>query len=158
VRANPQISSPDSAFPGDVLCVPGAPPIEVPCAVVLYPIAPGLPVGALGVALIDVPITGQGHTAILAHRLPNPNSFGDFNAYAGQLFFSSPANGGPGFILATVPTQPGEPAVLAGTERFPFPPGVPLLTETAEVFVQPINTMTGATGPQVLGNTLADCF
>lgn len=151
IAANPHIPNPNLIFPGDVLCVPGAPPVELPCCVILFP-ATALPAGALGSALFSMPAPNLGEVSVIAIRLPAPGTFGNFDAYAAQVLFPPPVSGGPGFILEPVPAD-----AWAGSTTFPVPPGIEILTAETQVFVQPINTQTGATGPRVLANTLAQC-
>lgn len=152
--ANPHIPNPNVIFPGDVICVPGLPPIELPCCVILFREIPGI--SSLGVALVET-LENRASVSIIAIRLPDPAIFGEFDAYAAQVLFPPPVSGGPGFILTPISTDPGEPDAWAGSTTFPVPPGISVLTEETEVFIQLINTETGAAGPIILRNTLAEC-
>lgn len=156
INANPHIPNPNLIFPGDVLCVPGVPPVQLPCCLILVRQIPGEPVA--GVALVRLAGEGQGSVSVIGAGLPEPTIFGNFNAYAGVLVLPPPVGGEFVFPLTRVASPPGDPASWAGTLFFPVPPGLPILTEATEIQIRPFNTATGATGSVILANALARCY
>ena len=155
IAANPHIPNPNVIFPGDVLCVPGLPPVTLPCCLILPRRIPGLPPGATGVALVQLVTPTQGSVSIVATALPEPEIFGNFDTYAGQINFPPP-DGSLVFALARVPEPPAQLPTWSGTVVFPVPP-IPILTGQTVIEVRPFNTATGAIGPAIIFNSLDRC-
>lgn len=99
IANNPHISNPLKIYPGDTLCVPEY--IELPCCTVLKSPIPSIHTNGLGVALADDLANGEQSVSILAKGLPNPNQFGNYDAYEGYITF--PGIGSYHFILYSTP-------------------------------------------------------
>ena len=149
---NPQITNPNLIFPGQVICVPTAPPPPArECCLILSPTSPSVPVDARGVALVRPVVQvrpGRTSITVAAHDLPAPSTLGNFDAYEALAFI---------------------PAVITWRWRlFSTPEPIPTwagtfteitapLTPSTVVQVRPVNTQTGAPGSPVLSGTLASC-
>jgi hypothetical protein len=97
IAANPHIPNPNLIYPGEVLCVPSQ--LSFPCCIILLQYAPySMPAGPVGVALIREVISEAGYQhmlSILAHGLPDPAYFGNYDCY--EVFVGIPDIGGYGF-------------------------------------------------------------
>lgn len=98
--SNSHIPNPSLLFPGDVICVPGL--ISYPCCVILRPLV-RVPFGTGGVAFISFAPQGGQSVNIMA-TLPQPQTFGNFDIYAGEILI--PGIGGFGNELFPTPQSP----------------------------------------------------
>lgn len=154
IAANPQIPNPNVLFPGDVLCVPCTGPVSTPCCVVM-PDALGAITDRKGVALIRFLSTNQRSVTISAVGLPDPDSFGNFDAYMGFITIPAPESQTYNWPLVATPfTDPDLPVTYSGTFNFPAGSGFP---PNATVYVRPVRVSTGDLGPVVVSNTLQGC-
>ena len=159
IAANPGID-PLRLQIGQTLCIPGiAPPIPEPCCWILTPLQPfpptQVPFPPAGVLLVQN--AGPGFTAVTfaVSALPDPEVFGEFDAYEGRVIIPPPrANAAPeifGVILA--PARGFEqPVVWAGSRIIPR-----LLTVGTMAVVSPFNTGTGVPTNPILRGTAGPC-
>ena len=149
---NPQITNPNLIFPGQVICVPSAPPPPLrECCLILQPTGPSVPMDARGVALVRPVVQvrpGRTSITVAAHDLPAPSTFGNFNAYEALASV-------PGVISWRWPlfSTPETIPTWAGT----FTEITAPLGSTTLVQVRPVNTQTNTPGSAVLSGTLANC-
>ena len=153
IAANPGVD-PQRLFIGQTLCIPGAAPVPAPCCRILLPIQAfpptQVPFPPAGAVLLQA--AGPGFTAvsIAVSGLPDPQVFGDFDAFEGRVQIPAPAGTAPeviGIILA--PARSFEqPVVWAGSRIL-----LRLLTAGTTATIYPFNTRTGnVTNPILRGN------
>ncbi|MGI6600849.1 MAG: LysM peptidoglycan-binding domain-containing protein [Dethiobacteria bacterium] len=157
ISANPHISDPNLILPCDVLCIPcplpadALPPPEeprFPCCVVLKALPPPHPDCAPGgTAFVQLLPNKQNSVSILAVRLPEPATRGDFDAYQGII--ESP--GAPKVTFPLQLCQP-DPSLWAGMVE-----ALPKLSFATRVSVCPVDSETGETGKAVLAASLQRC-
>jgi LysM repeat protein len=140
---NPHISNPNFIFPGDVLCVPGL--ISYPCCAVLSP-AVRVPFGTGGTALINFAPQG-GQSVSITATLPQPQIFGNFDIYLGEILIPD-IGGGFGNQLFPTPQDPPN-----WSTRIDIPT-VAQITPNSTLVVRPSNSITGASGPVILEGTV----
>lgn len=149
IAANPHIPNPAVIFPGDVLCVPGFPPPQPPCCLILRPVGPLAGSRARGVALVQKLQAGGARVSIVTSGLPAPSVFGAFETYIAEVFIPA-TSGGFGNELLPVLTNPPTRATA-----FDVPPQASL-TGDSTVQVAPFSGRTGQ-GPVVLSGRLSEC-
>jgi len=135
---NPHITDPNLIFPGDVLCVPGF--IQYPCCIVLNTVTRA-PFGTGGVVFINFAPQG-GQAVSFSATLPNPEFFGNFNSYTGEIFI--PDIGGFGNELT--PNRQDPPI---WSIRIEIPTAASILPNS-RVVIRSFNSMTSTQGPVVL--------
>ncbi|CAM4449081.1 LysM domain-containing protein [Paenibacillus tarimensis] len=135
---NPHIANPNLIFPGDVLCVPGL--IPFPCCTSLQPRG-RVPFGTGGVAYVNFGPRGGQAVSIMA-TLPQPQVFGNFNSYTGEILI--PDIGGFGNQLFATPEDPP-----TWSSRIELPTAASV-TFNSRVLVRPLNSLTGTSGAPVL--------
>ena len=135
---NPHIPNPNLIFPGDVLCVPGL--ISYPCCIVLKSVV-RVPFGTGGVAFINFAPQG-GQSVNITSTLPQPQTFGNFDIYVGEILI--PNIGGFGNQLFLTPQNPPN-----WSTRIDIPT-VAQITPDSSVVVLPSNSITGTSGPIIL--------
>ncbi|AGB41416.1 LysM domain-containing protein [Halobacteroides halobius DSM 5150] len=156
IEANPHIEDPDRIFPGDVLCIPGAPSVPLPCSIVLEPNSQ-LAEQAIGVALARQVNPTRRAVTISATNLPAPSDFGDFDTYEGLITIRFV--GSFGFRLYPTPELPDQPVTWSNTLIFPLLRGFPVFPADTRILVRPVNSQTGVSGRKsILENTLRDCL
>ena len=160
IAANPGID-PLRLQIGQTLCIPGlAPPIPAgPCCRILTPLQPfpptEVPFPPAGVLLVQ--IAGPGFTAVTfaVSGLPDPEVFGEFDAYIGRVILPPPsANAAPDiFMVNLTPARSFEqPVVWAGSRIIQR-----LLTEETTATIHPFNTGTGVAADPILRGTAGPC-
>lgn len=135
---NPHIPDPNILFPGDVLCVPGL--IPYPCCIILQPLG-RVPFGTGGVAFVSFAPRGGQAVSFMA-TLPQPETFGDFDIYTGEILI--PGIGGFGNQLFATPEDP--PTWSTRVEL----PTVATVRPNSRAVIGPFNSMTGISGPTIL--------
>ena len=156
IEANPHIEDPARIFPGDVLCIPGAPPVPLPCSIILEP-SSQLAEQAIGVALARQVSPTRRAVTISATNLPAPSAFGNFDIYEGLVTIRF--IGSFGFRLFPTPELPGQLVTWSNTNIFPFISGFPVFPADTKILVRPANLQTGVSAREsVLENTLRDCL
>lgn len=135
---NPHIPDANVLYPGDVLCVPGL--IRFPQCVPLQPRA-ALPFGAGGIAFVNFAPQG-GQSVSFMGTLPEPNVFGDFDIFIGEIYL--PSIGGFGNQLFPGPESPPS---WAG--RVDLPTAAQVLPNSRAV-IRPANSVSGISGPIIL--------
>jgi LysM repeat protein len=145
IAANPHIPNPNIIFPGDVLCVPAM--ITIPCCVILN-IRGRVPFGTGGTAFVNFGPQG-GQAISVSATLPPPSFFGNYDIYTATAFFRDIG----GFGNQLFPT-PQDPPIWSTRIDLPTAASV---TSDVQIVVQPSNSVTGASGPIILQNTLRGC-
>ncbi len=146
LAVNPQIVNPALIFPGQPICIPTI--LQFPCCVILERTA-NVPAGARGSALIDQ-VGDTFRVTFAAVGLPDPSTFGNFDAYVGTLTFREAD-----FSALLAPAQElDQPTVFAGALLLPA--GLSPAQESL-VLVSPFNTATDVTGPAVLRGEVLEC-
>lgn len=154
---NPGVD-PNNLQIGQPICIPtGAtvpPPISLLCCVILNPTPGGGAPGAAAVVLIRQVATGLFAATFAAAGLPEPQTFGNFDRYVGDVAVPQTPPEPPvvfGAILErSAPFE--QPATWAGTREFPDTP-----TSATTVDIRLFNTQSGIPGPVVLQDSLAEC-
>jgi hypothetical protein len=150
IGANPHIVNPSVIYPGDVLCVPGAPDITLPCCTILRPTTPQASIGTAMVALTEA---NERLVGVLGINLPPPSYFGDFDTYEGLV--EIPSEGAYGFALSL---NPRESMNWSGTITFPGLPGLRTFPADTQLSIRPTNYRTGTSARlPVLRGSLSPC-
>ena len=136
---NPHITNPSIIYPGDILCVPGL--IPYPCCVILSPLV-RVPFGSGSVAYINFAPRGGQAVSLLA-TLPQPQYFGNFDIYTGEIYI--PDIGGFGNQLFSTPEDP--PTWSARVEL----PTAASIVPNSQVVIRPSNSSTGVSGNFIFG-------
>lgn len=142
---NTHIQNPNLLLPGDILCVPSM--VAIPCTITLRSIVP-LPFGSGGVAFANFAPQGGQAVSVLA-TLPLATTFGNYDIYIATVFIKE--IGGFGNQLFSTPQNPP-----TWSTRIDLPTVASLSPDT-QVVIQPSNSITGISGPQILIGTLINC-
>ncbi|MGF7186959.1 LysM repeat protein [Desulfitispora alkaliphila] len=145
IEANFWLPDPTLIFPGEQICIPLI--VTDACCLVLQRAVDANNLDFRGVSLIE-PNDNGGRVTVAAVGLPEPSTFGDFNAYLGSLVFRE--------IERLIPLErvsiDQQPVVWAGAIDVDVPPlGANL------VVVFPYNTETDERGPDVLRGLVINC-
>lgn len=157
--ANPGVN-PNNLQIGQVICIPtGAitpPPIvfAFPCCAVLSAVPGGGAPGAEGSVLIRFLAPDLFSATFAASGLPEPQVFGNFDRYVGDVLVpQAPPEPPVAFGALLERSAPFEqPPTWAGTREFPDEP-----TTAVMVDIRLFSTVSGRPGPVVLQGTLAGC-
>lgn len=144
---NPHITDPNILYPGDVLCVPGL--IAYPCCIMMSSRA-RVPFGTSGTALITFAPQG-GQAVLLSATLPQPQWFGYFDTYLGEI--ALPGIGTFGNQLFPTPLE-----LPTWSTRIDLPT-VASVSLGSRVTIIPYSMLAGTSGPVVLDGliTASNC-
>ncbi|MGM0370594.1 MAG: LysM peptidoglycan-binding domain-containing protein [Bacillota bacterium] len=152
IQVNSHISDPNIIYPGDLLCVPGKAPVDLPCALALVSQTSQFP-DAKGIASVQFVGGDQYIVSVAAAGLPD--EINSFNSYEGLVELPG-KEGAFGFNMFISPNLINGTTVWLGSTFIQTIPGL-TLSEGTEILVRPSNTETLETGDPILATTLESC-